>query len=121
MGNYIKAIKLLKNRLYPTYQLHAYMANKKTTPKDGLKIAMLTVLEWIRDRLEEPIPPELKLPDPAAYAQVPLEAFQSVHINYGYLFPCRIMGFGPYRLRNLIWVLSPVIPGKSVNQYPAAS
>ena len=85
MKNYIQAIKLLRNRLYPTYQLHAYMANKKTSPEDGLKIAILTVLEWIRARLVGPIPPELDLPGHESYSQVPLESFQSIHVNYGYV------------------------------------
>ena len=54
-----RVVKLLRTHLYPTYQLFAYMANKKTDPHTGLRIAALTVLEWLRSRLGEDIPPEL--------------------------------------------------------------
>ena len=33
-----RTVRLMKNRLYPTYQLHAVMAARKTTPENGLKI-----------------------------------------------------------------------------------
>ena len=36
-----RTVRLMKNRLYPTYQLHAVMAARKTTPEDGLKIGVL--------------------------------------------------------------------------------
>ena len=39
-----RTVRLMKNRLYPTYQLHAVMAARKTTPEDGLKIGVLTIL-----------------------------------------------------------------------------
>ena len=32
-------IRLLQNQQYPTYQLYAEMANKKTAPRDGLRLA----------------------------------------------------------------------------------
>ena len=35
-----RTVRLMKNRLYPTYQLHAVMAARKTTPEDGLKIGV---------------------------------------------------------------------------------
>ena len=46
-----RTVRLMKNRLYPTYQLHAVMAARKTTPEDGLKIGVLTILDWLRHRL----------------------------------------------------------------------
>lgn len=80
-----RVVKLQKNRLYPTYQLFAAMANKKTSPQDGLKIAALTVLEWLRRRLGEDIPNELKLPGPEAYKVCTLEQLVSIHINAGFV------------------------------------
>lgn len=40
-----RVIRLMKNRIYPTYQLHAYMANRKTDPHDGLRLAGLITME----------------------------------------------------------------------------
>ena len=31
-----RTVRLMKNRLYPTYQLHAVMAARKMTPENGL-------------------------------------------------------------------------------------
>ena len=42
-----RTVRLMKNRLYPTYQLHAVMAARKTTPEDGLKIGVLTILDSV--------------------------------------------------------------------------
>ena len=44
-------VRLLKNHLYATYQLHAVMANKRITPEEGLKRGALTVIDWICQRL----------------------------------------------------------------------
>ena len=46
-----RVVRLQRNRLYPTYQLFAHMASKKTTPQDGLRLAALTTMEWLRLRL----------------------------------------------------------------------
>ena len=45
MSSTYRVVKLLKNHLYPTYQLHAFMANEKTTPQDGLRLAALTTMQ----------------------------------------------------------------------------
>ena len=54
-----RTVRLMKNRLYPTYQLHAVMAARKTTPENGLKIGALTILDWVRHRLGTGVPEEL--------------------------------------------------------------
>ena len=41
----------LKDHIYPTYQLHGFMANKKTAPVDGLRLGALIAIEWRRKRL----------------------------------------------------------------------
>ena len=81
-----KAVRLLKNTIYPTYQLYATMASKSTSPKDGLKIAALTVLEWVKERLGEDIPSELEnIPSPDEYKSCDNKSLQSFHINQGYV------------------------------------
>lgn len=45
MSSNYRVVKLLKNHLYPTYQLHAFMADDQTTPQDGLRLAALTTME----------------------------------------------------------------------------
>ena len=68
MSNTYRVVRLMKNQLYPTYQLHAYMANKKTAPRDGLRLAGLITMEWLRQRLGDHAPEEfLRLPEPSAY------------------------------------------------------
>lgn len=78
-------IRLLQNRQYPTYQLYAEMANKKTTPRDGLRLAALTTLEWLRQRLQDNIPPELDQPDPSCFRNVPDECLKSFHMSKGFV------------------------------------
>ena len=56
MGKTFRFAKLLKNHLYPTYQLHAYMANDKTDPHDGLRLAALTTMLWLKSRLGDASP-----------------------------------------------------------------
>lgn len=45
MSTQTRVVRLLQNTLYPTYQLHATMSNKQTTPAEGLRFAALTVME----------------------------------------------------------------------------
>ncbi|HJB05043.1 MAG TPA: hypothetical protein H9715_04735 [Candidatus Merdibacter merdigallinarum] len=80
-----RVVKLLRTHLYPTYQLFAYMANKKTDPHTGLRIAALTVLEWLRSRLGEDIPPELHTPGPEDALSYTEDALLSFHINHGFV------------------------------------
>lgn len=51
-----RVVKLLKNRLYPTFQLYAEMENRKTVPQDGLRLGALVVTDWLRQRLGEYTP-----------------------------------------------------------------
>ena len=45
--------------LYPTYQLYAAMGSKQTAPRDGLRLAALATMEWLRQRIQDDIPAEL--------------------------------------------------------------
>lgn len=78
-------IRLLQNRQYPTYQLYAEMANKKTAPRDGLRLAALTTMEWLRQRLQNNIPPELDQPEPAHFREVSDECLKSFHMSNGFV------------------------------------
>ena len=81
-----RVVKLLKNHIYPTYQLHAFMANKKTLPQDGLRLAALTTLEWLCYRLGENTPEELKgISTPEEYRTASDDCLASVHLNSGYM------------------------------------
>ena len=80
-----RTVRLMKNRLYPTYQLHAVMAARKTTPEDGLKIGVLTILDWLRHRLGPDAPETLTAPQPEQYADFSWENLRSLYINQGYV------------------------------------
>jgi len=80
-----KVVRLLKNHLYSTYQLHAVMANKKLSPEEGLKLGALTVIDWVCQRLGDDIPEELQVPKPEDHADFEINKLTSVHLNYGFV------------------------------------
>lgn len=81
-----RVIRLMKNRIYPTYQLHAYMANRKTDPHDGLRLAGLITMEWLRHRLGDHAPEEfLRLPAPSEYLNADDSCLFSIHISSGFM------------------------------------
>ncbi|MFR6379708.1 MAG: hypothetical protein ACLUNZ_07720 [Evtepia sp.] len=61
------------------------MASKKTTPQDGLRLAALTTMEWLRLRLGDTVPKELLLPGPEEFRSCSEEALQSLHLNAGFV------------------------------------
>lgn len=75
-----RVVRLQRNHLYPTYQLFAHMASKKTTPQDGLRLAALTTMEWLRLRLGDTVPKELLLPGPEEFRSCSEKALQSLHL-----------------------------------------
>ena len=86
MSSTYRVVKLLKNHLYPTYQLHAFMANDKTTPQDGLRLAALTTMHWLKTRLGDDVPEEWKaLPSPEEYLSATDEDLPSLYINQGHV------------------------------------
>ncbi len=86
MADNVKVVKLLQNNLYPTYQLYAQMANKKTTPKDGLRLAALVTLQWLCQRLGEHVPEELAhVPEPENYRDITDSDLTSLHLNRGFV------------------------------------
>lgn len=105
MQEHKRSIRLLKNQLYPTYQLHAFMANKKTAPQDGLRLAALITMDWLRNRLGESAPEALKqMPSPAEYRTLADECLFSTHINSGFVVDIVSLP------RNGIWTLQITEP-----------
>lgn len=86
MSESYRVVRLLRNRLYPTYQLFAQMASKKTSPRDGLRLAALITTHWLRQRLGSAAPAEwVNLPDASDWRKADDTQFPSLHINQGYV------------------------------------
>ena len=86
MSSSYRYVKLLRNHLYPTYQLHAYMANDKTDPSDGLRLAALTTIHWLKSRLGDAAPLEwVGIPSPENYMAASDEDLPSLYVNQGYV------------------------------------
>ncbi len=86
MSSSYRVVKLQKNRLYPTYQLHAFMANDKTPLQAGLRLAALTTLHWLKSRLGDDAPDSLAaLPPPEEYLTAPDDALASLYLNQGHV------------------------------------
>lgn len=79
-------VRLLKNRLYPTFQLYAVMESKKTAPGDGLRLGALVVTDWLRQRLGGAVPEELRdLPCADDYKAVSDDQLPSLHLSRGFV------------------------------------
>ena len=78
-------VRLLRNHLYPTYQLYAVMNSRKLAPLEGLKLGALTVLSWLRQRLGAAAAEALQTPEPEDYASFDVADLVSVHLNYGFV------------------------------------
>lgn len=86
MSNTYRVVKLLKNHLYPTYQLHAFMANDKISPQDGLRLAALTTMHWLKMRLGDDAPDAWRsLADPEEFLHVSDEDLPSLYVNQGHV------------------------------------
>ena len=85
MADY-KVVKLIKNRTYPTYQLFAQMDDKKTDVHDGLRLAALTCIDWLKRRLAENCPEDLSAaPAPEDYKTADDSCLGSFHLSVGYV------------------------------------
>ena len=86
MSDGYRVVKLLKNRLYPTYQLHAFMASEGTDPRDGLRLAALTTMRWLKARLGDDVPEEWRaVPPPEDYLAVSDADLPSLYVNQGHV------------------------------------
>lgn len=85
MNDFYHAMKLQERRTYPTYQLYAFMANEKTKPEDGLRLAALTSLQWLKMRMGAAVPEEWKsFPAPEQYLEVDDSCLPSLSFNQGF-------------------------------------
>ena len=85
MSTQSRTVRLLQNVLYPTYQLYAAMGSKQTAPRDGLRLAALTTMEWLRQRIQDDIPAELCQAGPDEYRAADDSNLPSLHLNRGYV------------------------------------
>lgn len=111
MDKKLNFIRLLDNHIYPTYQLYAVMNNRKTDVYDGMRIAALTVTEWLRQRIGSNIPAELQLPEPEKYASVSLSDLKPMHLNRGYTVDITTLPEGD----NAFWSLQITEPDLGPN------
>lgn len=81
-----RPLMLMKNVVYSTYQLHAFSSNKQTPSEDALKIIILEIMSWLRERFRAlDVPTEIKLPEPNEYGKLSLDEIQSFRIDSGYI------------------------------------
>lgn len=86
MSRAYQTVQLPQNRRYPTYQFYGEMASKKTTPRDGLRLAALLTIDWLRSRLGEHVPEQIQaVPRPSEYLSCPDQALPSFQIHAGYV------------------------------------
>lgn len=79
-------LHLIKNITYPSYQLYATIANKKTVPDDAFKIAVLTAITWLREKFSDlEMPQELQCASPDRYNEFNLNELKSFRIDCGYV------------------------------------
>jgi len=78
---------LSRTREYPAYQFHAYMRLNDRPAEDCFKYGVLTVLKWLRTRIEKSgaeLPQALKAPEPEAYADASMKGFMTCHETSGF-------------------------------------
>jgi hypothetical protein len=95
-----KPLKLMPNVIFPTYQLHAEVANNETPVDDAMKIVILEVMAWLRERFRDlDMPKEIQLPPPEDYRSFELSQLKPFKVDPGYTVE---VGF---RLEDRAWAL----------------
>ncbi len=80
-----KPLTLLQTRSYPGYQFYATLKYKDQGPAACMKYTILTVMAWLRDKIDsDMLPEELKTPSPQRFTRVADELFQSYHYSGGF-------------------------------------
>jgi hypothetical protein len=86
MNREYQPLKLMPNQIYPTYQLHAQVANPNINPDDAMKLVILEVMAWLRLRFRAlEMPDEIKLPEPDAYQSLDFSQIKSFEVDMGYI------------------------------------
>lgn len=79
-------LHLVRNKSYSSYQLFAAIANRKTPPEEALKIAVLTAVDWLREKFSElDLPEELNYPRNDDCDGFSLSSLRSFRIDRGYV------------------------------------
>lgn len=80
-------LKLNQTNRYAGYQFHARVRVDGMEPAAAFRFLILSVYQWIRDRVPENDRGvlELALPEAGKYASVPVEHFLPYHISVGYM------------------------------------
>ena len=78
MAKEYSPLKLIKNKVYPSYQLSGTIEGNKITTEEAFKICILETMYWIRQKFENiEIPEELKSVLPPQYKDFSLENIHS--------------------------------------------
>lgn len=80
-----KPLTLLQTRSYPGYQFYATLKYKDQKPTECMKYTILTVMDWLRDKIDgDMLPEELKTPSPQKFTRVADDVFKSYHYSGGF-------------------------------------
>ncbi|SEL36363.1 hypothetical protein SAMN02910353_02452 [Ruminococcus sp. YRD2003] len=86
MSKEYSPLKLIRNKVFPIYQLNAVIEEKKITKEEAFKICILETMVWIRQKFENlDIPDELNTVSPAMYKELDLKSLGSFRIERGYI------------------------------------
>ena len=86
MSKEYSPLKLIKNIVFPSYQLSAVAEATKISVEEILKVCVLETLFWIRQKFENlEIPEELKSPSPSQYENYSLSDLKTFRIEKGYI------------------------------------
>ncbi len=86
MAKEYSPLKLIKNKVYPSYQLSGTIEGNKITTEEAFKICILETMYWIRQKFENiEIPEELKSVLPPQYKDFSLENIHSFYLDRGYI------------------------------------
>ncbi|MCF0110424.1 MAG: hypothetical protein HUJ58_00855, partial [Erysipelotrichaceae bacterium] len=86
MKNY-SVSSVQQSNTYPIYQLWMFDDSSKVSEDDKFKICVLTVLEWLRDKIKDAndtVPDELNYSSPKEYTSVNLSGIRSCTYHNGY-------------------------------------
>lgn len=100
MSEYYRPLTLPHVHVYPAYQLRADLCYDKHDVSFCMRYVILTVIEWLRKRVGQPIPTELDLPAPEKSASVEDERIVSYHMSTGFTLDITaLMNQGIYAVR----------------------
>lgn len=86
MAKEYSPLKLIKNTVYPSYQLYATAESSRLTSDEVLKVCVLETLFWIRQKFENlEIPDEIKSPSPSQYESFSLGDLKTFRLERGYI------------------------------------